>query len=132
LVLNRIHFINFNLLPHSVPKGCLGLVQGLPLGRKLSQFFGRVILIMTTALCAKGQGLPLGKKLSQFFGWPEKTKVFFRKIKKSQTSPDKVGYFNYGPEKLLIFFVADRKALGTSPKGPGKLHFSLGKFFQGN
>jgi hypothetical protein len=28
-------------LPHSVPKGPLGLVQGLPLGRKLSQFLGR-------------------------------------------------------------------------------------------
>jgi hypothetical protein len=56
-------------------------------------------LIMTTAR------LPFGQKIvpifSFFFVWAgrKKTEVFSREIKKWQTSPYKVGYFNYGLEK---------------------------------
>jgi hypothetical protein len=57
----------------------LGLVQGLPLGRKLSQFFGRGILIM--AKLKSRRQAPHG---------------FYHK----GNLPDKVGYFNYGPENF--------------------------------
>jgi hypothetical protein len=93
----------------------------------------RVILIMgrktTTALCVKG---PFGTCPREIFLSQTARESFFREIKKSETSPsrvlnlpDKVGYFNYGLEKLLphsvpkgpklglvqgIFFVTDRKA----------------------
>jgi hypothetical protein len=53
-----------------------------------------------TALCAKGQGLPLGRKLSQFF--------------------------------FFFVWAGTLWALVTSPKGPGKLKFSLGNLVKGN
>jgi hypothetical protein len=48
-------------------------------------------------------------------------------LKKSQTSPDKVGYFNYGPEKLSLRKLSLKKLPHSVPKGP--LGLVQGKVF---
>jgi hypothetical protein len=67
----------------------------------------RRYMMTFTALCSKGPKVgtcprpPFGQKIVPIF-WPDvKNFSFLRDIKKSETIPDKVGYFNYDPEKLL-------------------------------
>jgi hypothetical protein len=76
-------------LPHSVPKGPLGLVQEKVFQGNIYlkvNIHNKEMLRGTTALCAKGQGLP--------------------KFKRAENCPNfsfflfGPGYFNYGPGKL--------------------------------